>query len=159
VDFKQKKISIIHTAVKHGAKTVYDDKVKNRSSRRELPLKPGMESYLKRLYAHQKQMKKLCGNCHHDNDYLCKWEDGRPLEPNNVTRQFRLFLAANNLPKIRLHDLRHSAASLLQAMGFSAKEIAEWLGHGDVRSTSIYTHVEDATKGKMADRLGEVLQI
>ena len=159
VDFKQKKVSICHTAVKHGTKTVYDDKVKNRSSKRDLPLTPGMESYLKKLYAHQRQMKKLCGNCYHSNDYICKWEDGRSLEPNNVTRQFRLFLEANGLPKIRLHDLRHSAASILQALGFSPKEIAEWLGHGDVRSTNIYTHVEDAAKGKMADRLGEVLQI
>ena len=147
--------------VKHNSviQTVYIDKVKNRCSKRELPLNPGIESYLKRLYAHQKQMKKLCGNSYHDNDYICKWEDGRPFEPNNVTRQFRLFLERNDLPAIRLHDLRHSVASLLQTYGFSPKEIAEWLGHGDVRSTNIYTHVEDTAKDKMADRLGEIIQI
>ena len=44
-------------------------------------------------------------------------------------------------------------------MGFSPKEIAEWLGHGDVRSTNIYTHVEDAAKDHMADKLGEIIQI
>jgi len=159
VDYKAKKVFIRHTAVKCGSKTVYDDKVKNRSSKRELPLKPGIESYLKRLQDHQNQMKKLCGKSYDDNEYICKWDDGRPLEPNNVTRQFRLFLEKSGLPKIRLHDLRHSAASLLQAIGFSPKEIAEWLGHGDLRSTNIYTHVEDAAKDHMADKLGEIIQI
>ena len=59
---------------------------------------------------------------------------------------------------IRLHDLRHSSASLLHSLGFSMKEIAEWLGHGDVKSTNLYTHVEESAKDNMADKLGEVLR-
>lgn len=158
VDWGRNKIHIRRTAVKCGSKTVYDDKVKNRGSKRTLPLKPGMKRYLQKLYAHQRQMQKLCKTGYIQNDYVCKWDNGQPFEPNNVTRQFRLFLEKNNMPAIRLHDLRHSSASLLHSLGFSMKEIAEWLGHGDVKSTNLYTHVEESAKDNMADKLGEVLQ-
>jgi integrase len=42
---------------------------------------------------------------------------GTPLEPRNVTRQFKALLTAAQLPDMRLHDLRHSSATLLLAQG------------------------------------------
>ena len=65
----------------------------------------------------------------------------------------------NNLPVIRLHDLRHSAASYLLYLGFSMKEIQMWLGHGDIGTTmNLYTHVDLEAKRNIAESLNERFQ-
>jgi site-specific recombinase XerD len=63
------------------------------------------------------------------------------------------------MPHIRFHDLRHSAASLLLANGFSLKEIQEYLGHADIKSTQIYTHLQLSAKDDIADKLDAVIEI
>lgn len=64
------------------------------------------------------------------------------------------------LPHIRLHDLRHSAVTLLLKEGFSLRQIQEWLGHADIGTTAnIYTHVQYSDKINMARRIGGLLEI
>ena len=157
VDWERKTIVIQHTVVRVGSQTVCDDMVKEVASFRTMPLMPDMEMYLKKLYAHQKQMKKLCGKDYDDNDYICKWDDGKQFDPNYITRKFRQLLTQKKLPKIRFHDLRHSSASLLINMGFTLKEVQEWLGHADIASTEIYAHLLYKSKEDMAARIGKAL--
>jgi integrase len=63
---------------------------------------------------------------------------GTPLEPRNVTRQFKALLTAAKLPDMRLHDLRHSCATLLLAQGVNPRVVMETLGHsqGAVRASN-----------------------
>jgi len=61
------------------------------------------------------------------------------------------------MPHIRFHDLRHSTASYLLKLGFSLKEISEWLGHSDITTTAIYTHTDVEMKRHMADKINDVL--
>ena len=157
VDWKKKTIVIRHTVVRVGSKTVRDDTVKEAASYRTMPLTSDMEEYLKKLHAHQKQMKKLCRNGYTDNDYICKWDNGALFDPNYITRKFRQILEKKGLPKIRFHDLRHSSASLLINMGFTLKEVQEWLGHADISSTEIYSHLLYKSKENMANRINQVL--
>jgi len=59
-----------------------------------------------------------------------------------------------NLPRIRFHELRHSCASFLINMGFSLKDVQEWLGHADIKMTeNIYSHIDVSIKKNMADTL------
>jgi len=159
VDFKQKTIVIQHTAIRVGTETVYVDMVKGKASNRTMPLTKDMELFLKKLYAHQRQMKKLCGKSYQDNDYICKWDDGHLFDPNFVTRKFRQLLEEKNLAPIRFHDLRHSSASLLVNNGFTLKEVQDWLGHADIGSTDIYSHLLYKSKENMADRVNEALSL
>ena len=80
------------------------------------------------------------------------------MKPDTVTRKFPDFLADNDMDEIRLHDLRHTCASLLLANGVSMKEIQEWLGHSSYNTTeNIYAHVDSSSKEISANTMSNVL--
>ncbi|GAA3851654.1 tyrosine-type recombinase/integrase [Streptomyces coacervatus] len=62
--------------------------------------------------------------------------DGRPHHPSNVSQAFERFIKRLGLPPIRLHDLRHCAASLSLAAGLSMKAIQALLGHSSYQLTA-----------------------
>ncbi|MES9592020.1 site-specific integrase [Streptomyces sp. NPDC094045] len=69
-------------------------------------------------------------------------EDGSWLHPGKVTDLFERLVAASGLPPIRLHDLRHGAATLMLAAGVDVKIVSDTLGHSDTRITrDIYQSV------------------
>src|SRR5207253_265955 len=81
-----------------------------------------------------------------------RWEDhdlvfctsvGTPLSPSNVARRsYKPLLTRAGLPEVRFHDLRHTAASLLLAMGEHPKVVQELLGHASITLTmDTYSHV------------------
>jgi integrase len=58
-------------------------------------------------------------------------------------------------PHIRFHELRHSCASMLIAVGFTLKDVQEWLGHSDIKMTAnIYSHLDVTRKQSIAKKLG-----
>lgn len=78
----------------------------------------------------QADNKKLYGNSYKNKqNYIFVYDDGELIKPDTITNSFPNFLINNDLEKIRLHDLRHTCASLLLANGISMKEIQMWLGH------------------------------
>ncbi len=84
---------------------------------------------------------------------------GTPLEPRNVTRQFKALLTAARLPDMRLHDLRHSCATLLLAQGVNRRVVMETLGHSQVSVTlNTYSHVLPALQRDAAARINAVLE-
>ncbi|MGW1431864.1 tyrosine-type recombinase/integrase [Streptomyces sp. NPDC002431] len=69
-------------------------------------------------------------------------EDGSWLHPGKVTDLFERLVTASGLPPIRLHDLRHGAATLMLAAGIDVKIVSDTLGHSDTRITrDIYQSV------------------
>ena len=79
------------------------------------------------------------------------------MKPDTITRKFPDFLVDNDMEKIRLHDLRHSCASLLLANGISMKEIQEWLGHSNYSTTAnIYAHLDSSSKQNSANVISNV---
>ncbi len=83
---------------------------------------------------------------------------GGGLYPRNVLRVLRSLLAAAKLPKIRFHDLRHAAASLLIAEGVELVEVSKLLGHSEVRLTAdLYSHLQKQTAAKAATRMDALL--
>jgi integrase len=63
-------------------------------------------------------------------------EIGRPLSPDCLTRTFNVLVEDSGLPLVRLHDLRHGAATLMLLEGASLKTIADQLGHSSVVLTA-----------------------
>jgi integrase len=77
-----------------------------------------------------------------DNDLILCTARGTPINGNNVSRSFQRLVKAAGLPRIRVHDLRHGAATTLLLGGQSAKVVSERLGHANISITlNLYSHV------------------
>lgn len=104
----------------------------------------------------QEQNRKVCGRsyCTDYLDYIYVDPMGKRIRPDFLSQHFPDFLVAHQMKRIRFHDLRHSCASLLYANGVSLKEIQEWLGHSDIRTTSnIYTNLDFSSKVSSANAI------
>jgi integrase len=67
---------------------------------------------------------------------------GDPLEPGRANTDLTRALAAAGLPRIRVHDLRHTTATVLLTAGIHPKVVQDWLGHKTVATTlDTYSHV------------------
>ena len=83
---------------------------------------------------------------------------GTPLSPRNDYRDFRQHADAAGLRRARLHDLRHTAASLMLAAGVNPRVVMEILGHSQISVTmNTYTHVSTATARDAVDLVEDAL--
>ncbi|MGH8946235.1 MAG: tyrosine-type recombinase/integrase [Acidimicrobiia bacterium] len=68
--------------------------------------------------------------------------DGNPIHPHSISQAFERIVARAGVPKIRLHDLRHTHGTLLIKAGIPVKVVSERLGHGNPTFTiDTYQHV------------------
>jgi integrase len=89
-----------------------------------------------------------------------KRRQGTGLHPRNVVRVLHALLdgAEPKLPRVRFHDLRHSAASLLIASGVELAEVSMLLGHSELRVTmDFYAHLQKQTAAKAAKQMDAIL--
>lgn len=77
-----------------------------------------------------------------------------PIAKTFLEKEMLRGVKLSGVKRIRIHDLRHSHASLLVEMGFSPKEIAERLGHENIETTlNTYSHLYPNKQERLADRL------
>jgi integrase len=97
------------------------------------------------LRAHRKQQaaeQLAYGPAYEKSGYVFTWQDGRPLHPDYVSKSFQDAAAKLDVQRIRLHDLRHTWASLALGAGVNPKVVSERLGHATVGFTlDVYSHV------------------
>lgn len=145
VDLEHKTITIENTRTQAGKKEI-EKGTKTASSTRTLYLPDTLCDMLKAAKEHQQTCRAEYKNAYDDNDYVVVMEDGRPFRPNYLSELFSKFLADNDLPKIVLHELRHTFASLSNQAGIPAYNIGKALGHSTPATTQkIYTHLLDQT--------------
>ena len=159
VDFVNRTITVAET-VQQNTGGSYTDTPKTDSSYRTLPM---LDSAYTLLEAHkrlQEERKRLMGESYIDSDYVCTWNDGKHISPNYLTSQFNKIIKNSTLPPIRLHDLRHSAASNLLNRGLSVVQVQEWLGHSSAATTlNFYAHADKTSKQAVADAVQNMIEI
>ncbi|MGO9258910.1 MAG: tyrosine-type recombinase/integrase [Bryobacteraceae bacterium] len=129
-----------------------------RSSRRTVNLPPVIVSLLATWKSRQEQEQLLAGSRWRDDGFVFTTSIGTPLEPRNIERAFSEIITAAGLPRVRVHDLRHTAATLLLAQGVHPRVVMELLGHSQIAITmNIYSHVVPALRKDAADKMEAVL--
>jgi len=128
---------------------------KTKSSERVISLPESLVAPLRRHKAEQAQQKLLIGPTYNpDGLVCCRPEDGQPYSATPVRRKFDSLLDKAGLPRIRIHDLRHTVATLLLEQGVHPKVVSELLGHANIGITlDRYSHVSITMQKEAVDSL------
>lgn len=93
-----------------------------------------------------------------DLDLVMCTEIGKPINPRNLLRTFKILIEEANLPHIRFHDLRHTHAALMIFQNEPMKLIAERLGHSKITITmDTYGHLLPNMQQDASDRLDQTI--
>ncbi|GAF14889.1 integrase [Bacillus sp. JCM 19046] len=131
---------------------------KTQSSYRQITIDDNLVNVLKEHRKRQLKMHDLFGNKNDDWNLVCANHDGGPLYGRMVAHHFDQVAKKAGLNKIRIHDLRHSHATLLLRMGVNPKIVSERLGHSSIKMTlDVYSHVTEDMQEKTADMIGDIL--
>ena len=131
---------------------------KTQRSKRTIPLPGQLVTALEDHRARQAKERAAAGSLWRDSGCVFTTPIGTPVDPRNDSREFRKLLARAGLPPVRLHDLRHTAASLLLAQHVPARVVMEILGHSQIALTmNTYSHVAPEVSREAADRMARAL--
>ncbi|MDO3704066.1 tyrosine-type recombinase/integrase [Micromonospora sp. C28SCA-DRY-2] len=133
-------ISVTQQMATHGYTPVIK-KVKSESGNRVVSLDSFTQAALRAHHTRRAQWKLACGNAWPHIGLFFVQPDGQPWHPQTVTDRFEALVRDSGLPPIRLHDLRHCAATYLKTAGADLKDIQELLGHSSITMTDTYTSV------------------
>jgi integrase len=93
-----------------------------------------------------------------DTDLVFSTIEGKPLRPNTVTRAWSTLAARAGVKVIRLHDARHTHASLMLKQGIHPKVVQERLGHASIQMTlDTYSHVAPGIQEAAAQSFDKIL--
>ncbi|MBN7505259.1 tyrosine-type recombinase/integrase [Mycobacteroides abscessus] len=125
--------------------------VKTNAGKRDLPLLEPVRDALNRLQA-------LSEGIDTESDLVFLSEEGTPLWPRNFVRLFQHIRERVGLRRIKLHHLRHTAATLLKNLGVPARDAQLILGHAHITTTQqIYQHGDVTAQQTALDRVGRAL--
>ena len=158
VDFVQRKIHICAARTAAGAEIIQKE-TKNRSSNRVLHMSDELVRLLRRERARQAENRLALGDKWEDSGLVAVDRMGHPLSPNAVSLAFTRFIRRTGLPKITLHGLRHTFATVASAQGAPLFDIGKALGHSTPATTGrIYTHLLDQNHEATLDRVAAALK-
>ncbi len=118
---------------------------KTSRGRRTLPL----DTHLVEAFAEFRRLRDaetaLIGTTVSVSDVVVVDEVGTPIAPDKYSKMFRQLTKAAGLRTIRLHDVRHTALTLMSLNGVPLAVVAAWAGHADPAFTlRVYAHSQDA---------------
>ena len=158
VDLDAGRLSVRQTLAYVGTKATFSEP-KTDSSRRLIELAPPTAEALRGHRSRQAEERLAIGPGYSTLDLVFAHVDGRPLNPATVSRTFDRLVKGAGLPKIGVHGLRHSFATLALLGGLPSKVVAEVLGHSSTRVTEdLYQHVTPGMKADATARVTALLR-
>lgn len=131
---------------KVGVSGLVDKKLKTKATKRTIPLPPSLLAELKAHRERQDEQRRTASKAWVDGGYVFATPTGRPLDPARDWQAWKALTKAAGVPDKRLHDARHTAATLLLAQGIDSRTVMVMLGWSEQRTANRYTHVIDALK-------------
>ncbi len=157
VDLDNAHLTIIQQITTVGYRPVTKD-VKTDAGDRVIPLGPTTVAALRAYVAMRERWQQVCGDDWPDTGLFFVRPDGSPWHPQTITDRFDHLVAKSGLPPVRLHDLRHCAATYLRHGGADMKEVQETLGHSTIALTSdTYTSVILELQRENADAVADLI--
>ena len=131
------------------------------NSKRLVSLPSGLIKELKsyKAYTEKEKSRLEHNNIESKYDWLFYNEDGNHFHPDTPTKWWNKFLKRKKIRHIRLHDLRHTSATLLIAQNVHAKIISERLGHAKINTTmDIYGHALPSVDREASEKINHLFQ-
>lgn len=160
IDFKKKQLTV-KQVLSQDAKSFISG-AKTKASNRTIDLSNSTLEVLKAQKAKIEQQKSILGNGYNsDHDLVIATQIGTPVDSSNLRKRiFSPLIEKADVPKIRIHDLRHTSASLLFNKGVNIKVISERLGHSSISITlQTYSHILPTMQRDAADILDDMIKI
>ena len=158
VDFELQRIHIREARTTAGG-TIVHKETKNRSSTRVLYMNPELAALLRREQLRQADNRRRFGDRYVESGLVAVDDRGGPYSPNAVSQGFSRLIRTHGLPKLTLHGLRHTFATVASAQGAPLFEIGKALGHATPATTGrIYTHLLDQTHAATINRVAEAVR-
>ncbi len=157
LDLDRRSLSVRQCVVIHKGAALIEEP-KTSSARRVVKLPAEAVEALREHRRRQVERRLCVGSLWEDHDLVFCTRLGRPLNPNNVARSYTRLVAIAGVPRIRLHDLRHTHATWLLKAGQPVKVVSERLGHAKVSITlDTYAHVLPDMQEGAVDTVGGLL--
>lgn len=171
IDLKNGTIYVTHSLQRQGKELVLKEP-KTKKSKRSIPIPADVVAILKGFRKQQAEDKLASKKVYNPRGFVCAWEDGRPFEPDWVSKEWRRILDYDKIQAekeqrpshfpdgVRFHDLRHTHATILLSQGVSLKVVQERLGHESITTTGdIYAHVTPAMSREAVHVLNKVFKL
>jgi integrase len=156
LDVEAATLTIRRALVPLGAEVIVSEP-KTARGRRRIALDPLTIEALKCHAARQADDQSAC-DAWNETGYIFTTIDGQPLDPHRVSKVFERHLRAAALPRIPLHGLRHTYATLALSSGVNPRIVSGRLGHSTVALTlDIYSHVLPQADQDAADRIAALI--
>ena len=131
---------------------------KTAGSRRTILLSAGTVRELRAHRERQAVERRTAGSAWADDDFVFASPLGGHTDPRTFYGWYLALCLTSGVRRIRFHDLRHTAASLMIRRGIPPKTVSERLGHADVAFTlRVYTHLYDEQKEEAAFDLADLI--
>lgn len=151
VNFEHHYLSVQRSLLRSQGRLVIQD-VKTKSSRRLVVLPEITVKVLDEHLKRQMEERSLYAEAYRDMGLVFCAPDGGPQDPDNFRRTFNMLIEKAGVPKIRIHDLRHTHATLLLAAGMHPKIVSERLGHAEITTTmNTYSHILPSMQRQAAE--------
>jgi integrase len=134
VRLSKREVSIVNQIAVHG-QTPHQKPPKSQAGNRDVILDPDTVAVLTHYKARKARWRLAAGQDWHDTGLFFVREDGTAWHPNTVSQRFRRLIQRAGLPPIRLHDLRHGAATIALDAGVDIKVVSDQLGHSTTTLT------------------------
>jgi integrase len=133
------------------------DTPKSNASRRALTLPPPLRQLLRTHRIVQDAERLAAGDMWRDEGWIFATETGAPIDPRRDWGAWKDLLRDAGVRDARLHDARHTAATLLLVQGVDARTVMDLMGWSQTSMTRRYQHVVPELKETAAERIGEAL--
>ncbi len=137
-----------------------DTEIRSKSTKtgksRKIMLPPYCVTMLQKFKVEQAKNRLILGDRWQGGEWIFTQADGKAMYPTTPTQWFNKFLKRNNLPHRKFHALRHTSATILLSNGTNIKNVAQRLGHSQLKTTDRYVHAVEQAERKAVNTLESI---